>query len=122
MATISSVILRLSPPKALLAGALALTIALAGCGEDVEPRTMEDVLSEVEGTRLSAAEAAALVETADLMCALDGSVLSKALTQVDPDRLNYLDWVFSQRCPERASIYSAVLQESFPEHVQNGNG
>ena len=121
MDTISSVILRSAPRKAFLAGVLVLAVGLAGCGEDVEPRTMEDILSEVEGTRLSAAETASLVETADLMCGMKGSVLAKTLTEVDPERLNYLDWVFSDRCPERNGVYAEVLEKSFPEHVQDSD-
>jgi hypothetical protein len=122
MATISSVAPSFLRRIRDLAVVFMLSATLSSCGDDVEPRTMEDILSEVEGTRLSAAETATLLDTANLLCGMDSDVLSKTLTGADAERLNFLDWVFSDHCPPKAGIYSKVLAESFPEHVQDSNG
>ena len=82
---------------------------------------MQEILSEIEGTRLTEAEAAVLVDTADLLCAMNQEALRTMLAGVNSERLDYLDWVFGDHCQARQGLYASVLVESFPEHVKKSD-
>jgi hypothetical protein len=102
--------------------ALLTVFTLSGCSEDEPERNTQEILSEIEGSPLTEAEAAVLVETGDLLCAMNQDALKTMLAEVDPERLTYLDWVFGDHCPARLGLYDGVLQESFPEHVKKSDG
>ncbi len=117
MATISSVIRHFSAVLATFAAILALS----GCSDPEPVRSTQDILSEIEGTRLTEAEAAVLIETADLLCAMNEDAVKSMLGEVDPERLDYLDWVFGDHCGTRQGMYDSVLEKSFPEHVKKSD-
>ena len=117
MATISSVIRSFS---AGLASFLAVLV-LSGCSDPEPVLNTQDILSEIEGTRLTEAETAVLVETADLLCSMNENALKTMLASVEAGRLDYLDWVFSDHCGARQGIYDAVLEKSFPEHIKKAD-
>lgn len=117
MATISSV-------NRLFSSVLAsfiLVLALSGCSDPEPERSMRDILSEIEGTQLTPAETQVLVDTANLLCAMNQDALKPVLSEVDANRLDFLDWVFSEHCGARERVYKQVLEESFPEHVEKSD-
>jgi hypothetical protein len=117
MDTISSVI---RPFSAVLAFFAAISL-LSACSDPEPPRSSQEILSEIEGTRLTEAEAAVLVDTADLLCAMNQEALKTMLAEVSSERLDYLDWVFGDHCQARQGLYDSVLVESFPEHIKKSD-
>lgn len=88
----------------------ALLMATA-CGESTPELTTHQQLEKVAGRSLTEAEVAEQLELADLLCGTDGRVLAEVWIRLDTQQLEFQDWVFGQRCPDRIPTYERMRGE-----------
>jgi hypothetical protein len=84
---------------------LGVSLLVAGCGSGSSELTTEELLEKLAGRTLSTAEVAEQLEKADLLCGFDRQVLIEIWDRLDARQLEFQDYVFGQRCPDRLSIY-----------------
>jgi hypothetical protein len=90
----------------------ATTSALAGCADGGSELTTEDLLEKLAGHHLTTAEMAEQLELADLLCGFDDRVLVEIWIRLDARQLEFQDYVFGQRCPDRLSAYEETRPDT----------
>lgn len=93
---------RISILSALVGAAFVL---LSGCGSGDSELTTEQLMAKLAGHPLTSAEVAERIELADLLCGFDAQVLVEVWDRLDPQQLEFQDYVFGQHCQEQLSIY-----------------
>lgn len=81
-------------------------LVLSGCGRGGDELTIEEQLEKLAGRDLTTAEVEEQLAMADLMCGFDGRVLTEIWDKLDARQLEFQDFVFGQRCPDRLSTLS----------------
>ncbi|MEZ5377910.1 MAG: hypothetical protein R2733_15490 [Acidimicrobiales bacterium] len=90
-----------------LAAALTSTLALASaCTNDEPELSKAEILSELEGRELTAAELAQKEEVAQTLCRLDDEVLVELWSRLSAKQLEFQDFVFSRECDGRSQLYA----------------
>ncbi len=89
-----------------IAGLLVVSLSLAGCTDDKPELTDAQLLNELEGRELSAAELAEREQVAQTLCRLDDAVLIDVWDQLSVKQLAFQDFVFSRVCERRSQLYA----------------
>ncbi len=87
-------------------------LVVGGFGTGQEDLTPEQMVAKVAGPELSQAEIEERLALADLLCGLEARVLNALWTRLDAQELEFQDWVFGHRCPDRLSTYAPVRPET----------
>lgn len=77
-----------------------------GCTEEATPPTAEELLAELVGRELSAAEQDERLEVLAMLCQLDDAVLVALWDRLDNAQMGFQDIAFSTNCPERFTFYA----------------
>ncbi len=96
--------LRIAPR--LAAAVMAGSLLFSACTDDEPERTDAELLSELEGRELSAAELAQREQIAQTLCRLDDRVLTEIWNQLSAQQLEFQDFVFSRACENRSQLYA----------------
>lgn len=90
----------------MLSAALGSLIFLAaGCSDDDPEQTRSEILAEIEGRTLSEAEVEEREQVARALCKMDDALLRELWSNLDNDQLTFQDFVFTQECGDRNSLY-----------------
>lgn len=90
----------------ILATALALGLVAASCSDPEPEKSTAEILAELEGRELSAAEVAEREQVAQLLCRLDDTVLIEIWDRLSASQLEFQDFVFSRACSGRTALYA----------------
>ncbi len=90
---------------------VGLVLLLVACSSsEPETTTLEDVLTEIEGREPTPAEVSQREKAAQLLCRLDDRVLVEIWSQMDSEQLQFQDFVFTRRCPDRNPLYAETTE------------
>ncbi len=79
---------------------------VSACTDDPPEPTTGELLSELEGRELTAAEIAQREQVAQTLCRLDDRVLVEIWSQLSATQLEFQDFVFSRECERRSQLYA----------------
>ncbi len=102
---------------ALAAALIATVLVVGGCSDSEPELTTAEILSELEGRELTAAELAQREQVAQTLCRLDDTVLVEIWSQLSAKQLEFQDFVFSRECESRSQLYA----ESTGRFAVSGN-
>lgn len=83
----------------------ASAIALSACGNGSKEPSAAELLQEIEGRPLTAAELAEREQIAAMMCSFDDDLLLTIWDQLSTRQLAFQDFVFGRSCPNKTPLY-----------------
>jgi hypothetical protein len=86
----------------------ALVLATTACSRGGDEPTFGELVEDIEGEDLSQGEVARRREVAQLLCGLDGAVLTALWGGLNPRQLEFQDVVFRVECPQRIEEYAVA--------------
>lgn len=89
-----------------LATAFAFTFLAVSCSDPEPEKSTAEILAELEGRELSAAEVAEHEQVAQLLCRLDDAVLIEIWDRLSAQQLEFQDFVFGRECTGRNGLYA----------------
>lgn len=115
------------PAIGWVVGILVVAVVVAGAvfafyqfrGEAEPELTIEELLAEVEGRPLTAAEVSELLDVGQAVCELDEVILDELWRRLDDDQLDFQDFVFAHLCPERSILYAAHTGRYVTEEAED---